>query len=87
MNASIAGRRGPTPAARVAAKTVRCAVLVLVGPGLVIRKPRTVHQEAPSGSPGLVAGSGDHPEGEEDGHGRALVVRTGNPVVGRSLDD
>ncbi len=64
-----------------------CAVLVLVGLGLVVRKPRTVHRSAPSGPAGLVAGSRDHPEGEEDGHARTLVVRTGNPVVGRSVDD
>ena len=64
-----------------------CAVLVLVGLGLVIRKPRTVHRATPSGPPGLVAGSGDHPEGEEDGHGGTLVVRTRKPVVGRSVDD
>ena len=64
-----------------------CAVLVLAGLGLVVRKPRTVHRSAPSGPAGLVAGSRHHPEGEEDGHARTLVVRTGNPVVGRSVDD
>ncbi|HEY2983595.1 MAG TPA: EamA family transporter, partial [Jatrophihabitantaceae bacterium] len=64
-----------------------CAVLVLVGLGLVVRKPRTVHRSAPSEPAGLVAGSRDHSEGEEDGHARTLVVRTGNPVVGRSVDD
>jgi O-acetylserine/cysteine efflux transporter len=64
-----------------------CAVLVLVGLGLVVRGPRTVYRAAPSGTAGLVAGSGDHSEGEEVGHARTLVVRTGDPVLGGSVDD
>ena len=59
----------------------------LAGLGLVVSKPRTVHRSAPSGPAGLVAGSRGHSEGEEDGHARTLVVRTGNPVMGRSVDD
>ncbi len=57
-----------------------CAVLVLVGLGLVVRKRGPA---SPSDAPPAMAGSEDHFEGEEGDHGRTLVVRTGSPVLDR----
>jgi O-acetylserine/cysteine efflux transporter len=58
-----------------------CALLVLAGLALVVRKtaPRSSSGPAPA-----VAGSDHHLKGEEGDHGRALVVPARSPVLDRS---
>ena len=66
-----------------------CAVLVLSGLVLVVRKRPSIHRAAPSTTAAVVEGSGHHreSEGEVGGHARTLVVRTGNPVLDGSVND
>jgi O-acetylserine/cysteine efflux transporter len=62
-------------------RLVGCGALVLAGLALVVGERK--------GSPpaAAVAGSKNHLDEEGGDDARALVIRTGNPVLGRSVDD